>query len=96
MPNLKELYEIYKGDQFEILGVAVMDKPEASLKAIEEQELEWPQILNAQKIPTEIYGIRGIPHLILFGPDGTILKRGARGKELKALIATYLEWSLLA
>ena len=35
--------------------------------------------MNAQQIPLEIYGIDAIPHVILFGPDGTILKRNLRG-----------------
>ena len=34
----------------------------------------------------DVYGIEGIPHLILFGPDGTILRRGLHGEALdKAL-----------
>ena len=31
-------------------------------------------------------GIKGIPEIILFAPDGTIIKRGLRGKTMKALV----------
>ena len=85
-PVLTEVYKKYKGDKFEILGVAVWDKRDATLKAIEQHNIKWPQILDAQTIPTDIYGINGIPHIMLIGPDGTILERELRGDKLKAKI----------
>ena len=44
--------------------------------------MTWPQILDAQSIPTEIYAIKGIPTIILFGPDGTIISRSLRGEAI--------------
>lgn len=82
MPNLIELYNQYNPKGLEILGVAVWDKPEETKKAIEEEGMPWAQIINAQDIPTKLYGINGIPHLILFAPDGTIVARGLPGDEL--------------
>ena len=82
MPNLKNVYETYAGENFDMLSVAVADDPDDSLQAAEELGITWNQIVNAQQIPTSLYGIETIPHVILFGPDGTILKRGLRGKEI--------------
>ena len=83
IPNLIALYENYKEKEFLVLGVAAQDNPEASLKAIDEMQIPYPQILNAQKIATDIYGIDALPEAILFSPDGTILARGLRGVELE-------------
>ena len=47
--------------------------------------------LDAQNIPTDIYGIQGIPHIILFGPDGTIVKRDLRGSAIEAEVAKYVK-----
>ena len=77
--NIINVYNKYKGDKFDVLGVAAWDQPENSLKAIEEEKIEYPQILNSQNAGTDAYGIDGIPTIILFGPDGTILKRDLRG-----------------
>lgn len=82
IPSLIELYNEYHPKGLEILGVAVWDKPEDSKKAIEEEGMPWAQIINAQDVPTKLYGITGIPHLILFAPDGTIVTRGLPGDEL--------------
>lgn len=86
IPTLIELYNEYNAKGLEILGVAVWDKTENTLRAIEEEKMPWPQIINAQEIPTQLYGITGIPHLIFFAPDGTIVARGLPGEELFATI----------
>lgn len=80
MPHLKEIYNRFNGPDFTILGVAVSDKPEDSRAAIRELALPWEQILGTGNVATDAYGINGIPHIILFGPDGTILKRDLYGE----------------
>ena len=90
IPNIKEVYEKYAGDQFDILSVAVWDEVAETRKRAESLEIVWDQIVNAQSIPTDIYGIDGIPHIILFGPDGTILKRNLRGSEIEEEVAKYV------
>ena len=32
------------------------------------------------------YGVDGIPHIILFGPDGTIIARNLRGDDMAAKV----------
>ena len=90
MPNLRAVYDEFHGDKFDMLSVAVWDKPEDTKKAAKEENITWNQIVNAQQIPTDIYGIEGIPHIILFGPDGTILKRGLRGNDIREAVAEAL------
>ena len=90
-PVLAEVYNQYKDKGLEVLGVAVWDSPENTKKAIEELKINWPQILNAGDTPTKLYGINGIPHIILFGPDGTIIARDLRGDGLKAKVKEVIE-----
>ena len=91
IPNLKNVWNKYKGDKFEVLGVAVGDKPEASLNALKENGVEYPQIINTQSVALDAYGINGIPEIILFAPDGKILKRGLRGAMIERTVKEYLE-----
>ena len=83
---LKEIYAEYHDKGLEIVGVAVWDEPHNTLEAIKTKELPWHNILNAQTIPTDLYGISGIPCIIIIGPDGTILSRDKQGDELKEAI----------
>lgn len=91
IPVLEEVYKKHAGDKFEILSVAVWNERADTEKALEKYKFPWPQILDAQNIPTDLYGIDGIPHIILFGPDGTIVKRGLRGDELRKTVAEAVE-----
>ena len=79
---IKELYNKYKGKGLEVVGVAVWDEPANTLKAIKSHGLEWPCIMNAQTIPTDLYGISGIPCIILIDPDGKIVSRDKQSQEL--------------
>lgn len=88
--NLAKIYPRYKSDKFDILGVAVWDRRDATENALKELPIAWPVILDAQQIPTELYGINGIPELILFGPDGTILARGLRGSAIPEFLNKVL------
>ncbi|MBQ7575685.1 MAG: redoxin domain-containing protein [Bacteroidales bacterium] len=83
IPNIKEIYEKY-GKKVNVLGVAVWDGDNsATRKAMETLGMKWNQIfVGEDKTPTEVYGIEGIPHIILFAPDGTIFRRGLRGQEM--------------
>ena len=38
-----------------------------------------------------MYGIKGIPHIIVFGPDGTILSRGLTGDDLANKLAEVVK-----
>jgi thiol-disulfide isomerase/thioredoxin len=86
MPTVKEIFTKYQDQGLKVLGVAVNDEVKDAQAAIEEMGIEWPVIFDIQGLTLDIYGISGIPHLILFAPDGTIVSRGARGDGLKAVV----------
>ena len=92
IPKLQALKAKY-GDKFDVLGVAVWDNPDDTRKAMEQMEITWPVIIGTQQLnePTDLYGIKGIPHIIIFGPDGTILSRGLTGDDLAAKLAEVLK-----
>lgn len=91
IPYLKKAYDTYRGEAFDQLSVAVWDQPQASLDTAAAYGINWNHIINGQAVPTDLYGIEGIPHIILFGPDGTILKRDLRGDDISAEIAKYVQ-----
>ena len=94
IPNLKAVYDKYAGEKFDILSIAVWERQpvQVTIDTAAELGMNWSHINNAGSVPTEIYGVEGIPHLMLIGPDGTILKRGFHGAEgINAAVAEYLD-----
>lgn len=89
VPNLKYLHETYP--DLTVLGVNVWDKHDKYLESIEKKGMAWPSIYASQdKTATGLYGIKGIPTIILFAPDGTIVDRTLRGEKMKKYIAELL------
>lgn len=91
MPAVRRVWERYRGERFEVVGVAVWDDRDRSVQAVADLQLPWPQILDAGMEPMRLYGFNGIPYLILFAPDGTILVRGLRGERIEREVARALE-----
>ena len=87
IPNLIAAYNKYKEKGLQMLGIAAWDEPDNTKKAIEEEKIPYPQIINSQEIATDVYGITGIPEIILFSPDGTIVARGLRGGAIENKLA---------
>ena len=91
---LKDILNEYGPQGLEVLGVAVWDKLDDTLGAIEKHGLPWPQILDAQTIPTDLYGISAIPCIILFDPQGKILSRDKQDDDLRADVKAALNGEL--
>lgn len=94
IPNIKAVYDQYKDKGFEVLSLAVWErKPQShTIETAAELGMDWLHINNCGQIPTDIYGVEGIPHLMLIGPDGKILKRGFHGLEgIQAAVAEYIK-----
>lgn len=94
IPNIQKVYEEYKDKGLQVLSLAVWErKPQShTIETAAQLGMDWLHINNCGQIPTDIYGIEGIPHLMLIGPDGTILKRGFHGLEgIQAAVAEYIK-----
>lgn len=91
IPSLKKMAERYGDKGLNIVGVAVWDKPEASQQSIEKHGVDWPQILDAQSIPTDLYGVTGIPQIFIIGPDGKIVARDLQGERLTSTVDSLMK-----
>ncbi|GAB3262248.1 TlpA disulfide reductase family protein [Larkinella harenae] len=95
-PNVVAAYQAYKDKGFEIVGVS-LDNPAqkgAWLKAIEKDQLTWPQVSDLKgwnNAAAKIYGIRSIPANFLLDPSGKIIARDLRGKALSEQLGLVLQ-----
>ena len=97
LPNIKAVWEKYHGNAFDVLSVAVWEESRRmtwrnTIDTAAVYGVTWNQLNNGHQEPAALYGIQGIPHMILFAPDGTILARGEslRGDALDPAIAKAL------
>ena len=82
IPHLAMLHERYGEKGLTVLGLFVADEASHLKPIMEKEHIGWPQIIDTEQKAMSTYGVDGIPHIILFAPDGIILKRGLRGQEM--------------
>ncbi|MCG9134191.1 redoxin domain-containing protein [Candidatus Poribacteria bacterium] len=89
MPHIKETYEQYHKDGFDVIGVS-LDENEAELREfIEAHDIPWLQIFDGKGWESELaryFGINSIPSQWLIDRDGKILSVETRGEQLGQLI----------
>ncbi len=88
IPYLKSVYDKYRNKGLAVLGISVWEKElEDHLKAVDELKITWPQIIDSENVATELYGIAGIPQILLIAPDGTIVARDLTHEAIEATVA---------
>ena len=97
LPNIKAVWEKYHGDAFDVLSVAVWEESRGmnwknTVDTAAVYGVQWNQINNGHQEPAALYGIQGIPHMILFDAEGKIIARGdaLRGDKLDPAVAAAL------
>lgn len=84
-PNVVRLYNRYKDQGFEILGVSLDRDRDRWLKAIDADKLTWRHVSDLKgwsNSVAKMYGVRSIPHTILLDAEGKVIARNLRGESL--------------
>ncbi len=82
IPYIKEVYERFKNDGLEVVTIVVWDKPERARKFLKDYNFPWPSIIELSDNARYKYGVPGIPQLVLFAPDGTVVDSQLRQGEI--------------
>jgi thiol-disulfide isomerase/thioredoxin len=96
IPNLVAAYEKYREKGFEIVGVSLDTKGEGDnlREFIKTRNMGWRQVYYPdlegnpfEQAVAQEYNVRGIPHTVLVGKDGKVLRVGLRGGALERTLA---------
>ena len=89
-PNVVAVFEKYRDKGLVVIGVPVNDKQEATEKAMRDLGIHYPQVLDPSQALAERFNIVGIPYIILFAPDGSIVAEGLRGAQIEEAVGKVL------
>ncbi|HEY2826752.1 MAG TPA: TlpA disulfide reductase family protein [Pirellulales bacterium] len=96
IPDLKEMYEKYHGQGFEIVGVNLDSTPSELSDFLDKEKLPWVNVVGEEKdgqlqFPlAEKYGIQAIPTTFLVSKDGKIAAYDVHGEELTKQVEKLL------
>lgn len=85
-PNVVRLYQQYHEKGFEVFSVSLDKDKNSWIKAIEKDNLLWPNHVSDLKYwssqGAKIYGVSSIPSTFLIDKEGRIIGKNLRGSEL--------------
>ena len=81
IPNLKNLYKLYGDKGFQIVSISIDKKKAEWEKALEEEQLPWPNFLDETGV-ADLYKVRFVPTMYLIDAQGTLVGENLRGQAL--------------
>ena len=93
-PNVVKVYNEYHPKGLEILSVSLDNNKEKWVEAIEKDGLTWNHVSDLkgwQSAAAQLYGVNGIPHLIVLDENNVIIAKNLRGEKLREKIAELLK-----
>ncbi|SEW41110.1 TlpA disulfide reductase family protein [Chitinophaga arvensicola] len=74
-PHMREVYQQYKDQNFEIYSISIDKSKSDWLKAVAQENNPWKQALDNINIAGSGFAITGVPTTYLISPDGEILMK---------------------
>jgi peroxiredoxin len=97
LPNVRAVYDKYRADGLEVVGVSVDNKRDDLAKFVKAKGLPWPQIFFDESGKRGFgnplarqYGIQGVPRLVLIDPEGKVATWKLRGPQIEWAVAKAL------
>ena len=93
-PNLVRLYKKYNKKGFEIFSFSTDDNIKSWKKASEMDSISWTSVIDkngSYSKMSALYNVRAIPASFLINPEGIVIAKNLRGKELENKLTIELE-----
>ena len=94
MPHLKKIYDTYKDQKFEIIGISLDQSKSVLDSYIETQNITWQQFIDDSRAVTQMYNVTGIPATFLIDGDGIVREVKLRGRALDEAVAELVKENL--
>lgn len=94
LPKLKALYQQYRAQGFEVIGVNLDNTPNGVKPYLQQNGMTWPQIHEAgglESPPSLAFGVISLPTMFLVDKKGLVHSRPASIEDVKAALPEALE-----
>ena len=94
MPTVKKVYDTYKDEGFDIIGISLDTDEERLQNYLTENEISWRQVFSGKGWESPVsrqYDIRAIPAPWLIDKEGKLISHQASGEALERLVVEALK-----
>ncbi len=85
-PELLKIYDSFKDEGFEILGISIDNRKIDWQTAIQEDGLSWPQVIDSLRTMETTYNLNSIPFNLLLSREGGIMVQNVKPFELSEIL----------
>lgn len=92
IPNLKALYDEFKGNDVAFLSVSIDGKKADWMKAVQAEQMPWAQawVKDSGKAVMNTMQFGGIPFILVLDKEGRIYKKSVRGNQIREALKDVL------
>lgn len=92
IPNLKLAHDNFKDRGLKIISISIDDSKAKWEKALEQENLPYIKLFDAEKLTLNLYQYNAIPFIVLVSPEGKIIRinEGLRGEQLQETLEGLL------
>ncbi len=93
MPLLQELYQRYRGQKFEILGITVDHDAQELKSFLQQRKVPWVNLRQdgeRRQSTVERYGIASFPTYVAVNKEGKVVSVTTKANELDGVVAKLL------
>ncbi len=94
IPYIKKVYDKYKAQKFEVIGISLDQSKPVLNEYIEKHNITWPQVLDDGRAVAKMYNVTGIPATFLIDREGVIRRIRLRGNSLESAVAALVNGNL--
>lgn len=87
IPNVKANYKKYHAKGFDVVSISADAKEADWLKALEQEQMPWPQDRDGNQGIANTYNVRYYPTTYLLDAEGKVIAKDIRGEELGKKLA---------
>lgn len=94
LPHIKELYETYHSQGFDIIGISLDYGKDDYQNFLKRENLKWINYLDPEPFQSEIsqkYNVSGTPKMVLVDENLTILSKPATAEQLESTLKTLFQ-----
>ncbi len=94
LPELKKIYNIYKGSRFEILGVSLDENADAWKNVINSRQLTWKHVSDLKGwkcLGSRTYAVNSIPSTVLIDRSGKIIGKNLNFEQLEKILSEKVQ-----
>lgn len=89
-PELLNIYDSFKTEGFEILGISIDKNKQDWQTAIKKDNLSWPQVIDSLRSTEKTYYLNTIPFNLLLNREGKIMAKDIKPIDLRNILVEDL------